>query len=217
LEASRQRPQCGSVQVRLAMLYTTLGRFDEAMKILASPADPLCPSLAMTEVFVLSCRRDFPAAIESGKRALELHPYLQLARAFFAAALEHGGHVEEGLAHYRLAGAMWPDLPWLRAAEATCLAKLGQRAEALEILASIEQNRAVSYVEPVHLAILYHTLGKRDAAFQEMERARKENSSILSMVDVNPKFDPFRTYRQFNAWRASLFPVEHFHDLIQSA
>jgi tetratricopeptide (TPR) repeat protein len=51
--ALREEPKIGTIYVRLAILYCTMGRLDEALDIIRQgrAADPLCPVLLSTETF----------------------------------------------------------------------------------------------------------------------------------------------------------------------
>ena len=90
-------------------------------------AQPLLPTAASVEVDLHAWRREFELATVLGKKAVELHPYLQVARAAYAQALQFSGKLDDALAQYRLTSVMCPDLPWLRALEGTCLAAMGPR------------------------------------------------------------------------------------------
>ena len=140
-------------------------------------------------------------AAEYGKKAVDLYPYLQLGRAFYAQALEFSGHAEAALAEYRFARAMSPDLPWLGALEATCLAKDGREGEALKILGELNEIRAATYVDAYYMALLLEALGDRDGAFRELERAVEENSTMLYILDVDPRLDSLREDARFRGLR----------------
>jgi tetratricopeptide (TPR) repeat protein len=184
-----------------------MGRLDEALDVLVRgrKINPLWALLPATEIFVRLCRREFDSAADYGRKAVDLYPYLQLGRAFFAQALEFSGRTEEALAEYRYAGVMSPDLPWLRALEATCLAKNGRAGEALKILEELNQIRAATYVDAYYMALLVDALGNRDSAFQELERAAEENSTMLYILNVDPKLDSLRDDPRFLALREKLF------------
>jgi tetratricopeptide (TPR) repeat protein len=149
---SKREKQWLPTYIRLTMLYAAAGRLDEALDVLAEAhaVDPLAPMLPATETNIRFCRREFDHAVVCGKKALELHPYLQFARVFYAQALEYAGKVEEACEQYRLAGILSPDLPWLRALEATCLARHGGRKQASRILHEMEKARATEYVDAHH-------------------------------------------------------------------
>jgi tetratricopeptide (TPR) repeat protein len=207
LAVLREKPTLATTYVRLSILYATMGRLDEAWDVLvqARKVDPLWTLLPATEVFIRLCRREFEAAANCGRKAVDLYPYLQLGRAFFAQALEFSGRTEEALAEYRFARATSPDLPWLGALEATCLAKTGRAGEASKILEELNEIRGTSYVDAYYMALLQDALGNRDAAFQELERAVKENSTMLYVVDVDPKLDALREDARFLALREQLW------------
>jgi len=143
--------------------------------------------------------------VACGKKALDLHPYLYLGRLFYGEALEHSGNIAEALEQYRLTIIMSPDLGWLRAFEARCLAKHGRRKDAQKILGELNQIRKTQYIDAYYMAILLDALGDRDQAFQELERAYHEKSVALFMLDVDPKLDDLRQDVRFAVLREKVF------------
>jgi tetratricopeptide (TPR) repeat protein len=196
-ESLRENPAVASTYVRLAMLYVSLRRFDDAQHALAQGyrADALWPVLPVTDLSVRFYRRDYASALACGKRALELHPYLQLAHAFYGQALEYMGQVPEALEQYRAACALCPDLPWLRAFEASCHARCGRTDDALLILYELE--RKENYVDAYYVAAVWAALGRKKSALAELERACDENSPTLTILDVDPKMDSLRDDAHF--------------------
>ena len=199
LQAQRESPESPEVYVRLTMLYVTQNRLDDALNILVAARNThsLWPTVPATEILVRVCRREYETAVVCGRKALDLHPYLYLGRLFYGEALEHSGKIEEAMEQYRMATIMSPDLSWLRAFEAKCLAKHGRRKEAHKVLAELNQIRKTQYVDAYYMAILLDALGERDQAFQELERAYHEKSAALFMLDVDPKLDALRTDSRF--------------------
>jgi DNA-binding winged helix-turn-helix (wHTH) protein len=206
LQALREEPRLETVYVRLAVLYCTMERLDEALEVirLGHAADPLCPVLPSTEAFVRLCRREFDAAVVCGKNALDLHPYQHMGRANYAQALEATGQIEEALAQHRLVSVMSPDLPWLHALEAGCLGRNGRRAEAAVILADLERLRETEYVDAYYICLLLEALGRRDAAFEELERACLENSAALFMLNLDWRMDGLRKETRFKRLQREL-------------
>ena len=201
-ELLRAREQCArraTIDIQLTMLYASLGRLDEALQAIreAKGADALWPPVIPTEINLYFCRREFDRAVACGQQALELHPYLALARLFYAQALEFSGKVEEALAQYRLAAVLSPDLPWLRPLEAACLTRQGHEREAAASFRQLQQSRATEYVDAYYMALLRDALGDRDGAFRELERAFEENSAALPIMDVDPKMDSLRRDPRF--------------------
>jgi DNA-binding winged helix-turn-helix (wHTH) protein len=207
LQARRESTRPAAVDIYLTMLYSSLGRLDEALDLVAEAkgADALWPMVTSTEISVYFCRREFDRAVACGQQALELHPYLAMARLFYAQALEFSGRAEEALAQYRLASVLSPDLLWLRALEATCLARLGRQCEAAALCTQLQQSRATEYVDAYYMALLRDALGDRNGAFRELERAFEENSATLPILDIDPKMDSLRRDPRFRHLRDRLF------------
>jgi tetratricopeptide (TPR) repeat protein len=194
LRALHEKPTLAPAHVRLAMLYGARRRFDEALEMieLGYQADPLLPTLSAIEVLVRVWRRDFDNAIAVGRKTVELHPYLQVARCSYADALSMSGREEEALTHYQRASATAPDLPWLQALEGASLGRLGRLEEAHAILGRLERLREHEYVDATQMAILHIALGDLDAARGELARARAENSAWLYALDIDPRLDAVR-------------------------
>ncbi len=207
LQALGEDPKLETVYVRLAVLYCTTGRMDEAFDMLEQgrAADPLSPVLPATETFVRLCSREFEAAVEYGKKALDLHPYQHMGRAHYAHALEATGQIEEALAQHRMVSVLTPDLPWLRALEAGCLARNGREPEASAILDELQHIRETEYVDAYYIALILDGLKQRDAAFEELARAVRERAAALFMLRVDPRSEGLRQDRRFKALERKLF------------
>ena len=96
------------------------------------------------------------------------------------------------------------DLPWMRALEGTCLAKLGRTSDARAILDELEHRRETDYADALYMAVLRDALGDRPEAFKEIARAFQENSAFLYSIDVDPKMDTFRGDRRFTRLQNSI-------------
>jgi DNA-binding winged helix-turn-helix (wHTH) protein len=211
----RDRPKSANTFIRLAIVYATMNRLDDALDVVnqARNVDPLWPLWPATEVIIRFCRREFDEAARCVTKALELHPYLLLGRAFCAQALEYAGKTEEALAQYRFARLLYPDIPWLGALEAACLARIGRQREARKILEELQLRRKTEYVDAYYVTLLMEALGKRAEAFKELARAVEENSAALYILDVDPQMDSLRGDSRFSALRSRLpATAEHAHN-----
>jgi tetratricopeptide (TPR) repeat protein len=202
----QEKPTLASTYVRLAMVCTTLKRYDEALDVIARGyrADPLLPMLPVMESAVRFFRREYALAIEVGAKIVELHPYLQVGRAIYARALEYSGRPSEALEQYRRGSMMSPDLPWLRALEGACLAHLGRFDEATAILDAVMELRRTEYVDAFFMGLLRIALDQREDAFAEIERAVDENSAWLYSIGADPKLDYFADDARFQRLRSDL-------------
>jgi DNA-binding winged helix-turn-helix (wHTH) protein/predicted Zn-dependent protease len=202
----RDRPKSANTFIRLAIVYASMNRLDDALEVVhqAHSVDPLWPLWPATEVIIRFCRREFDEAARCVTKALELHPYLLLGRAFCAQALEYAGKTEEALAQYGFARLLYPDIPWLGALEAACLARIGRQREARKILEELQLRRETEYVDAYYMTLLMEALGKRAEAFKELARAVKENSAALYILDVDPQMDSLRGDPRFSVLRSRL-------------
>src|SRR5665213_2122897 len=207
LGALREDPKLGTIYVRLSLLYATMGDLDAALEMIVQGriADPLCPVLLSTETFIRLCRHEFDAAVACGKSSIDLHPYQHVGRAHYAAALERTGRIDEALAEMRRVCVMSPDLPWLRALEAACLARHGQRNAALAVFDELQRLREREYVDAYFIALLMDALGRRDEAFAELERALLENSATLFLLNVDVRGEGLRNDPRFEPLRRRVF------------
>lgn len=207
LIAQRENPRSAGVYIRLAVLYATMKRFDEALAAVekAYAVDSLWPILPAAEILIRCCRGEYDVAITCGKKALDLHPYLSLGRSHYAQALECAGELEEALKHYHMAAVLSPDLARLRAEEGRCLARLGRMKEATVIAGELEELRRNEYVDGYLMAFLYDALGHHDEAIQNLERAAEDGSPILFMLDVDPRMDGLRKKSRFTRLRNRIF------------
>jgi DNA-binding winged helix-turn-helix (wHTH) protein/tetratricopeptide (TPR) repeat protein len=194
LATLQEKPTLAHAHVRLAMLYGARLRFEEALQMIERgyQADPLLPTLAAIEILVRVWQRDYDNAIAVGRTTVALHPYLQVARCNYADALLLAGRDEEALAQYQRAWLTSPDLPWLRALQAACMARVGESEEAAMIARELHRARRFDYVDAYHMALLHVALGDRSAAEEELARAREENSTSLYAFDVDPRMDALR-------------------------
>jgi len=203
LELHKERAVSAELFARLAMVYMAQHRLDEALAQikLARAVDMLVPPLTFVATRVHIVRRDFDLALANSKKSVDLHPASPYGRLFYAEALEHLGKNEEALAQFRLAISIGPDVPMIRASTARFLAKSGQPVAAIRILADLQEKRAEEYVDPYHLALLLHALGRKEEALQELLRAREERSHSVLFFDIDPKADSLRADLRGNSSR----------------
>jgi DNA-binding winged helix-turn-helix (wHTH) protein/tetratricopeptide (TPR) repeat protein len=206
LQALHDRPTLALAHIGMTTLYATMGRLDAALESVerARQVDPLLPVLPAAEVAVRVWRREFDAGAALGARAVALQPYVLLGRVYYAEALEYCGRAEEALAQFRFTATLFGDVPWLRALEGGCLARMGRRQEAQAILDELDSRRATDYVDSYAMAVCREALGDSAGAFAELDRAVDENCVRLYAIDVDPGADPFRADRRWARLRSRL-------------
>ncbi len=207
LEVLRQKPKLVHAYIRLALIYLSNSRLDDArgMMLRALNEDALVAELVFLQTVIALFRREFADAVVCGRNTVDLYPGLGVGRAFYAQALEFAGQREEAMMEYRLASAMSPDTPWILAQEGGCLARSGKLAEAEALLVRLQQIRQTVYLDAYQMALLLAALGRRDEAFAELERAYEENSYGLLFLDVDAKADSLRGDARFVRLRERVF------------
>jgi serine/threonine-protein kinase len=173
-----------------------LGRFDEGIRI-ATRALELAPvslrqntQLAWTYVKV----RQFDKAIEQAIKTLELDPEFKHARSQLVWAYAFKGMYKEALTELRVMRDLRGD--WTAG---FIYAMDGRRSEALtildELLKQVEEEKSVTVHN--YIATVYGAMGEHDRAFDYLERAYEERDMELTLLKVDPFFDPLRDDPRF--------------------
>lgn len=206
LESVREQED-STAYLRLTILYAARRQFSYALESLqrARALDRFDPGFPAAEMFFWLAQRDFLQAVRAGEAAIEIQSYSCLDRSFCAQALEFSGRVDEALSQYRLAQTLAPDVPWLKALEAHCLACNDSVTRAERLLAKLQRLREAVYVDSLYLVPVLCALNRRDEAVAELWRARHGSSASLYSVDVDPGLASFREDRRFAAFRRGLF------------
>jgi hypothetical protein len=72
-------------------------------------------------------------------------------------------------------------------------ALFGQPVPARQVLAVLEDRSRESYVPSYYFAIVHTGLGERDRAFEWLERAYQERSTVLAYLRIDPRLAPLRS------------------------
>ena len=73
----------------------------------------------------------------------------------------------------------------------------GRRAEARKVIDELEQLSKRKYVSPYFIAVIYSGLGERDQTFAWLEKAYQERHPYMTLIGVEPVFDPVRSDPRF--------------------
>jgi serine/threonine-protein kinase len=176
-----------------------LGRLDQALEecILAHAADP-ASSIAARELAVIHYfRRDFEKALAHCDQTIELNPHF--ANAYFTLSLvqEQLGDTEEALAALLRAVQLAPRSPRMISALGWAQAKAGHEAEALASLAELNALAKSRYVTPWDKAVVFLGLGDTEQALTALLQAYEERCFELTLLLVDPRFEPLRGHKTF--------------------
>ena len=196
----RERPTYGTAYVRSALMYATLKRLDKALDALEHglQVEPLLATLPATMVLVRMWRGELTEAIDEGRKAVELHPYLQIS----ARQLRDGARMRRPARRSaraipaRLGDVAQPAVDARARGDVPRQDASARRGPAYS-RRDIEQLRRTEYVDAYYMAILRDALGHRQEAFVELERAFHENSAFLYSIEIDPKMERLRSDARF--------------------
>jgi tetratricopeptide (TPR) repeat protein len=176
-----------------------IGRFDEAIAERKRSRElvPLSPTITANVGYPYYYARQYDEAIRHYKSALELNPRFSWSHLWIGQAYVQMGRHEEAIAEINkaitLSGGNTRDIATLGHAYAVA----GRRAEARKVIAELEQLSKRKYVAPYFIAVIYVGLGERDQAFAWLEKAFKERHPYMTLIGVEPVFDPLRSDPRF--------------------
>ncbi len=175
------------------MLHSPLQRIDESRRHLdqARELDPLSPWNDVNLVAWWLFQGRPGKALEESGRARQRNPTLWIVPWLMGFARLSLGQPSQAASELEAAlKLLQPERP------AAVLGALGQayglagrQADALNILAEMEQASASHYISPYYLAAVYSGLGRMDEAFRHLDRALAQRTPYLYLV-VSTRDDP---------------------------
>ena len=201
-EAARLNPGGAGHHHLLALLYSHIGRADEALAEMqaALRVDPLSSILNTDHAWVLYYARRHEDALVQARAALQLDPnfaHAHLVLGLVLSALDRGS---DAIAELRTAGEFARREPradpWLGYG----LARAGERDGAVSILGELESRARTGFVEPTWPARVCAGLGRVDDAYSWIERAWEERSRDLITLSVDATWDSLRADTRWGDW-----------------
>ncbi|MCI0491144.1 MAG: winged helix-turn-helix domain-containing protein [Blastocatellia bacterium] len=171
------------------------GRADEAKAAFerALELNPLSVIINSDLAWVLYYGRDYDAAINQSRKALELDRDFIPARLALANAYAEKGMYEEALAEFGYNDIMksyWFHIGYI-------LAKSGKRNQALRILNKNEMIYKGHPQLPHPLAVIHAGLGDKDRVIELLEEGYRNHLEVLLYMKVDPRFDSLRSDERF--------------------
>jgi len=182
-----------------SVVLRTQGRLEEARaeSEQARQLDPTSLAINHTLAFNFVATREYGRAIEQMKKTLELDPSFQLPRIVLALVYAVQGRHGEAVAELKKLGPA-SELPASYAGSVGGINGMaGRRAEALRILAELEERSKLEYVPASARALIYIGLRDKDRAFAWLDKAYAERDWRLRELKVSPRFDSLRSDPRF--------------------
>jgi tetratricopeptide (TPR) repeat protein len=185
--------------LRTASVGTCLIRPDQAGIEVAKRAvvlDPLSPVESWNLAYCYYISRHYAEAIDQDARTKALDPVFFYWSSFTGEADREMGDYPSSvrafeaaahLAHAPLAGL------------AVTYARMGRRAEALQIARAIEDTMKHRYLPPEWVAEIFANLGETDSALVWLQHGIDARSSYVALLNSWPALDPIRHDPRFQA------------------
>jgi TolB-like protein/DNA-binding winged helix-turn-helix (wHTH) protein len=182
-----------------ADLLAFLGRRAEALAELTRINQiDFGPSAAHTEAHIYFQLRDYKNLLEASLRGVASNPNEWEEHYYLGIGYEGTGNLPEAISEYQRAAELSNGDMSARASLAHAFAAMGNRAGAESVLRDLEHKSKDSYVSPYVLATIYASLGKKDKAFQYLEKAYDEKSLDTSWnLKSDLRIDSLRSDQRF--------------------
>jgi adenylate cyclase len=194
------KPDYPTAHHRYALLLISIGRLNEA-RVEAERARQLDPtSLIISNIVTIAlyADRELDQALEQAKKTLELDPGFVQGRAQLALTRMAQSSYIEAVAELEQLRATFAVLPSRYAGElGYAYAMSGRRAEALRMLAELEERSKHEYVSPSARALIHMGLGDKEQAFTWLDKAYVERDWRLRELKAFPLFDSLRSDARF--------------------
>jgi DNA-binding winged helix-turn-helix (wHTH) protein/TolB-like protein/tetratricopeptide (TPR) repeat protein len=183
-------PNNTSIYFGYAEYLTALGRNDEAVTELkkALQLDPLSPAILAMVNWPLYLKGDYEAALESGKAAIKVDPDFWLPYMDNGYNLLALGRYPAAITQFEKARALNPESTINLSGLGATYAQSGRRAEALAVIAQMNDLSGRQYVAPIDIANVYGALGDRDRAMEYLERAYQDQSEMMLFLQLYGKY-----------------------------
>jgi serine/threonine-protein kinase len=192
-------PSDAAVHHSYSRYLASTGRGDEAMTELrhAQELDPLSLALKANEGMVLYFGGKYDEAIARLRTTLELDSTHAVAHWGLGMALEQKRMYAEAAVEIRKAMEAGGTDPLFIASLGHVYAAQGKRQEVRRLLDQLDEESKRSYVSPYHAAVLHAGLGEKDKAFEDLDRAARERSTMLVYLKKDPRLEPLRSDPRF--------------------
>ena len=133
--------------------------------------------------------RRYDKAIAQARSTVELDPSFAMPHQSLGMALIANKQYDEAIA---VSQQSTTDSRSALIVLGNAYAALGKRAEAEQQIAKLRELQKSQYVQPYLIASIYTSLGDKDKAFAELEKAADDRDCYLLRLKVDPFLDPLR-------------------------
>jgi TolB-like protein/Flp pilus assembly protein TadD len=140
----------------------------------------------------------YDEAEAQARKTLEMDPRFYVAHYYLGEALQFKGKLTDAIAEFQKSADLNND-PFSHAMLGQAYARQGKTDEAQKVLAGLREQAKSQYVSPYAFAVVLTALGERAHAIDELERGYDDTGFYISLIKVDPLFDPLRGDPRFEA------------------
>ena len=187
------RPNFADAHFSYSRFLAASGRMGEAVAEIkaAEELDPRSLALKANTALLSYFQGRYDDALKALLEISRADPKLPMAHWGIGLSYEQKGMGPAALASLEEAARLSKGLN-IRTSLAHARALFGQRAEARQDLTLLTERSRKGYVPSYHFAVVYTGLGEKDRAFEWLERAYLERSTVLAYLRIDPRLAPLR-------------------------
>jgi len=194
-------PGYATARQRYGLFLAWMKRFDESKREMdaAGTLDPHSPAVAASRAWLEYYRGDFPSAVRTAGRAVDLYPGFSSAEVVLGLSLIQVERASEAAAVLGNALSREEENVSVLSLLSYARAREGALKEAETLLDRLRDWAGTRYVSPYYLAVPMEGLGLKADTMRALEAAERERSPQLAYLASEPIFDPLRTQPEFQA------------------
>jgi TolB-like protein/Flp pilus assembly protein TadD len=199
------RPSYADAHFSYSRFLAAAGRMDEAVAEIrrARDLDPRSPSLKANQALLSYFGGQYDEALKELFDVRQIAPTLSLVHWGIGLTYEQKGMEKEAIAALLKATSLSQSLN-VQSSLGHAYALFGKRTEARAILTMLQERSRQSYVPAYYFVLVHTALGEKDLAFEWLERAYQERSSVLAYLRLDPRLAPLRADPRFASLVARL-------------
>jgi eukaryotic-like serine/threonine-protein kinase len=193
------RPSYADAHFSYSRFLAASGRPEEAMAEIrrARELDPMESSLKANTALLSYFGRQYDQALEELLQLRRLEPKLPIAHWGIGLVEEQKRSYEEAIASLQEATSLSASLNF-KSSLGHAYAVAGRKDEARAILREIKEQSKRAYVPSYFSALVYAGLEDKDRAFEWLERAYQERSTVLAYLNLDPRLANLRADPRFS-------------------
>ncbi len=192
-------PNDATVHQLYSRYLSSLGRIDEALEEIrrAHLLDPLSIPIQANVGFIYYFGHRYDSAIGELQNILKENQKFWLAHWGLGLAYEQKGMMSNSITEFETAAVLSGRSANAIASLGHAYAIAGRRHEADTVLTELENRAKQTNISSYQRALVFVGLGDKDRAFEELEKALRERSTLLGYLRMDPRLDPLRTDPRF--------------------